>query len=135
MSNLVNFLESLSEHELLKFYEFRYTQFLPASKNRIDQELLNRGIDLNSDPNMNFEAVELLNLNKNNVFCPRCLSSKFFNSTEIETVSYSYASVDLEVDYRTCVVCLYSEERNFSQESEGFVGPFQFIRTLINRKR
>ena len=131
MSKLQEFLSILSNHELARFYEYRYPEFLKGSKEKIDEELKRRAMDKNNlSPHINPH-----NHQENSTVCPQCYSSKFYTSTEIETVNYSYASVDLEVDYRTCLVCLYSEEKDRAGKDSGFVGPFGFIRTLINRKK
>ena len=130
MSKLQEFLDVLSDSELANFYLYRYEQFLKGSKDKIDAELSKRNISKE-----NIEIYRLENKVISEDKCPRCGSNKFYNSTEIETITYSYASVDLEVDYKTCLVCLYSEEKELGGSSQHYVGPFGFIRGLINRKK
>lgn len=46
-----------------------------------------------------------------------------------------FISIDLEVDYKTYLICLYSEEKEQNSQGNGFDGPLGFIRKLVNRKR
>jgi hypothetical protein len=99
MSRLQHFLDELTDYELLQFRNYRYEQFLKGSKEKIDAEFEKRELDPTYPSAFKKALSEPLA-----EFCPRCESSKFYNATEIETITYSYASVDLEVDYRTCLV-------------------------------
>ena len=139
MSKLAAFISELSDHELRSFHHFRFEQFMKGSKEKIILEMEKRGIAAN--PHDEFEHY-LTRAKKEGVFtkaeslCPRCLSEKFYTSHEVETITYHYASVDLDVDYRTCLVCLYSQDKLDNQtDGIGAVGPIGFIRKLINRKR
>lgn len=129
MSKLQTFLDELTDGELANFYTYRYEQFLKGSKEKIDAELDKRAMIKTRILEYVVKSVQ-----KSTEQCPRCGSTKFYNSPEIETITYSTASVDLEVDYRTCLVCLYSEEKENNKRKSGHVGPFGFIRALINRK-
>ena len=130
MSKLQVFLDELTDSELANFYIYRYEQFLKGSKEKIDAELEKR--------TMSKTCISEYVIKSSKEFldtCPRCSSNKFYLSTEIESITYSYASIDLEVDYRTCLVCLYSEEKEKNERKSGYVTLFTFIRALINRKK
>ena len=136
MSALTDFLLELTDHELAAFYHFRYEQFMQGSKDKILKELENRSIHVGSIP----DYLERNDSDKHKIIendlCPRCMSSKFYTSHEVETITYSYASVDLDVDYKTCLVCLFSEEKEGNVSSSfGFVTGLGFISRLMNRKR
>ncbi len=126
MSRLQDFLNQLSDWELVNFRKYRYDQFIKNSQQRIDDEIQKR--------NLNLEAVKF-DGNDEPLSCPRCLSSKYYDSTEVETITYSYASVDLEVDVRTCLVCLYSGKTQETNSKEKLVGPVGFLSRLMNRKK
>jgi hypothetical protein len=130
MSKLQEFLDVLTDRELVNFHTYRYVQFLKGSREKIDAELRKRGITQADFARITAEAPP----SRGNV-CPRCGSEKFYNSTEIETVTYQYASVDFEVDYRTCLVCLYCAEKETGSNARSFTGPFGFIQALMNRKK
>lgn len=126
MSKLTNFLEELNDQELVSFYHFRYEQFIKHSKEKIDQEIDFRGLD-RSNLVLNVEG----NLQED--LCSRCGSSKFYTSNEIETITYSYASLDLNMNYKTCLVCLYCEEKESGESGHRFVGMFSFVKALFSR--
>ena len=137
MSKLFNFLTELTDTELINFYDYRYQEFLKNSKVKIDEEMSKRGI--NQENKYQFQlndlgAEELENLLAEQKICPRCHSYKFYTSSEIETITYAYASVDFKVDYRICLVCNYSQDKEDSKSKSEFVGPFQFLKKLITRK-
>lgn len=130
MSKLQEFLNELTDSELASFHSYRYHQFMKGSQEKIDLELNKRGMRADD-----LEKYKIIQNPLSSEVCPQCGSGKFYTSTEIETVNYSYASIDLEVDYRTCLVCLYAEGKDESSSSHSFVGPFGFIKALINRKK
>lgn len=139
MSKLAAFLSELSDHELRAFHHFRFDQFMKGSKEKITLELENRQISFNN-PDEFEKHLQLAReegiFTKRASLCPRCLSEKFYTSHEVETITYHYASVNLDVDYRTCLVCLYSQDKVDNETDRiGAVGPIGFIRKLINRKR
>lgn len=132
MSKLASFLSELSDHELKAFYHFRYKQFMKGSQEKIDAEMQTRGI-LPVDFEEIFRQARHFTYEPDPNVCPRCLSEKFHTAHEVEIISYSYATEELDVDYKTCLVCLYSQDKEESES--GFVGPFGFIYKLINRKK
>lgn len=126
MSKLQHFLEQLSDWELANFYNYRYGQFIKQSQQKIDAEIEKRGIDTGS--------VEM-EYNEKALLCPRCFSDKYYDSTEMETITYHYATVDFEVDVRTCLVCLYSSRSEHANSKTEHVSALGFISRLINRKK
>ena len=134
MSKLATFLSELSDRELAAFYHFRFTEFMKGSQEKILAELETRSMEIESiSTYLKRDELDTFRIMENNL-CPRCMSSKFYTSHEVETMTYSYATVDLKVDYRTCLVCHYSQDK-VEGESTGFVGPIGFIRKLVNRQK
>lgn len=109
---------------------------MKGSKEKILAELASRSMEIDSiESYLDRKELDKYKIIEKQL-CPRCMSSKFYTSNEIETVTYSYASVELKVDYRTCLVCLYSQDKVENENgSFGLVGPLGFIRKLINRKK
>ena len=132
MSKLASFLSTLSDHELKALFHFRYKQFLKGSQEKIDAEMNRRGILPVDQEAHIINARQFAPKNNPNV-CPQCLSEKFYTAHEVESITYSYATVELNVEYRTCLICLYSQDRE--ESSTGHVGPLGFIHRLINRKK
>ncbi len=130
MSKLQEFLDALTDRELVNFYTYRYVQFIKGSREKIDAELRKRGITQADFARITAETPPSIGNT-----CPRCGSEKFYNSTEIETVTFQYTSVDFEVDYRTCLVCLYCADKETGSNTPSYPGPFGFIKALINRKK
>ncbi len=112
MSKLESFLTELTDTELVNYYEYRYEQFMPASKKRITDELAKRNMKL--DRLQSYvklpDSYSEENIKKQKL-CPQCFSEKFYNSKEMETGMDS-SSDEFEVDYKTCLVCLYSKEKD-----------------------
>ncbi len=133
MSRLQSFLEELTDQELVNFYHYRYQEFLKDSKSRIDSEIDKRGLDEQQMNQFNHFPKYNSILEGNGEYCPRCISSKFYTSHELESITYS--TVEFEVDYRVCLVCLYSAEKDGNEKSYRSVSGFGFLRSLINRKR
>ncbi|HLV40749.1 MAG TPA: hypothetical protein VKY37_00590 [Brumimicrobium sp.] len=130
MSKLQTFLDELTDSELISFYNYRYEQFMELSKDKIDSELIKRGIQKED-----FDQFKVDILSNTEGRCPRCGSQKFYNSEEIETITYSIASLDLEVDYKTCLICLYSEDKENGRGPQSHVSLIGYIRALIMRKK
>lgn len=130
MSKVQQFLDELTDNELLGFFHFRYSEFLQGSKDKIDAEIQKRRLNVEA-----FDPSVARSDHSDEKNCPRCGSSKFYNSTEIETITYSYASVDIKTDYKTCLVCLYCEEKDVGFNGNRNVSGFGFIRALINRRK
>lgn len=132
MSKLVTFLEQLDDHELACFYKYRFEQFITGSKEKIMTEMQKR--EMNTTNYERFIQPESLRLAHSKHCCPQCMSEKFYNSTELETITYSYVTESIEVEYRTCLVCLFSGKGE-DYERHRSVSAFEFIRTLITRRR
>lgn len=127
MTRLEKFLKSLNDEELAAFHHFRYHQFIKASREIIDREMTSRAIpthfsfqELNPNEELNSEK------------CPRCKSEKFYDSTQMESIEFQYATEEVEVEYRTCLVCLYGGPKD--EDKHRSVGLLGFIRELINRR-
>ncbi len=134
MSKLQGFLDELSDAELQALHHFRFREFMPASKEKIRLELDKRGLAV-PDP-LTYQAeipADAWEKIRSCDMCPRCYSEKFYHSRETETLNYSYASVDTEVDYKTCLVCLYSEEK-VKAASRPPLTAWGFLFRMLNRK-
>lgn len=92
-----------------------------------------RGIKPGDPCTPSLPANEIQRLITHREMCPNCYSQQFFNAQEVKSMTYSYVSVEFKVDYKTCLICLYSEEQE-SDQSEEFVSAWTFIRNLIQRK-
>lgn len=132
MSKIVAFLEGLDDHELACFYKYRFEQFISGSKEKIMIEMRKRG--MNATNYERFIQPESLRLAHSKHYCPQCMSEKFYNSTELETITYSYVTESIEVEYRTCLICLFSDKDD-DYERNRSVSAFEFIRALIARRR
>ncbi|MDG1333140.1 MAG: hypothetical protein P8P74_12475 [Crocinitomicaceae bacterium] len=138
MSKLAAFLTELSDHELRAFHHFRFNEFMKGSKEKITLEMEKRGI---SSPNPDEFEAQLKISSEDGFFpnraalCPRCLSEKFYTRHEIETISYSIASFEVDADYKTCLVCHYSEGNDENAGKTTHVTAGGFLWRLLNRKR
>lgn len=130
MSRLLNFLKTLTDFELAQFYKFRYNQFLPGSKDKILSELKERGMDINSlnsyrqNKRMKTESAQ----------CPKCHSNKFYTASEVETIEFMRSTIEVDEYYKTCLVCLFSEEKPENYERHKLVSFFEFLR-MRNKTR
>lgn len=135
MSRLHEFLKELSDLELAHFYRFRYKEFIPASREKILEEMKGRGMDENEldiyTGTIPPDAAEKI---RRYEMCPRCYSEKFYNSRETEMIQFSFASVEHEVDYKTCLVCLYSDDKAKSESKVPIRSAFGFLKAMLNRK-
>lgn len=134
MSKLQDFLDELTNRELASFYQHRYSQFMPNSQEKIDAEFTKREMNQSRLSDYTLTKEEVSSLVASRQICPNCFSTKFYYSTEIETITYSYASVDMKVDYKTCLVYLHQEEKD-SDDKNKFLTGFGFIKALMNRKK
>ncbi len=130
MSKLKEFLEQLEDYELANFYKYRYDSFMPSSMEMIDTEIGNRKMDLSNDTL--YQPDKIIEKNSQN-YCPRCLSSKFYLANELESTTFKYSTIEYTMDYKTCLVCLFSEEKNKHKKIKS--KPLRFLKFWINEKR
>jgi len=110
MRKIEFFLAQLANFELANFYKYRFDSFMPSSQNSILAELKKRSIGLGEIEKYTAPPKKYVeNINKE--LCPRCLSSKYYNATEKESVTFSYATVDYEYNAKTCIICSFSKDK------------------------
>ena len=85
MSELDNFISSLTDHELAFFFMYRYSGFLDKSKEKIDAEIGKRNL---SPEKLKSLANIKLNSGSVNEFitCQRCGSEKLFIETDYHEI-------------------------------------------------
>lgn len=135
MSKLSEFLSELSDHELRAFHHFRFNEFMKGSQEKIMFEMEKRGVNSDDIEECITQARKEGIFTNRESLCPKCLSEKFYTASEVETITYSYATVELDVDYRTCLICHYSQDKAENSNPSGMVSAWGFITKLINRKR
>lgn len=50
--------------------------------------------------------------------CPKCFSNKFYSSVEIDQVEFNGFSSEIKNNYRTCLVCLYSSDKEIYERDK-----------------
>ena len=111
MNKLDNFINSLSNHELAIFFEYRYNGFLKNSKEKIDTEINRR--------NLSPEQLKLLKDKKliidsseETKFCQRCGSDKLFVETDYKEIPVNeFSSAEIAVDSYRCRICGYNADK------------------------
>ncbi len=111
MSSLQNYIRALEDFELLALYKYRYDTFMKRSRNKIMTEIKNRNLNLEQIDDYINKAkgtdVEL----KNSDCCPRCYSRKSYQAKEKDWVHYRYLSYEITNNFKTCMICLYSQDK------------------------
>lgn len=124
MSKLLNFLKTLTDFELAQFYKYRYNQFLPNSKDKIVSELKERDMNI-----MDLDSYkQKKHISNQKTLCPKCHSSKFYTASERETIEFVRSTIEVDEYYKTCLVCLFSEEKPKNYERHRFVDFFDYLR-------
>ncbi|NOQ91575.1 MAG: hypothetical protein GQ552_02540, partial [Flavobacteriaceae bacterium] len=111
MSKLKEFVEKLEDFELASFYKYRFSSFMDNSKKIILKEFRKRKMyESNLDEYLpNKEDIDKQKLESSEI-CPRCFSNEFYSASENESITYQYATIDYNMNYKTCLVCLYSQD-------------------------
>ena len=112
MSKLENFISNLDNTELASFYHFRFNSFMKNSKKIILNELKNRNMkeyQIEKYLPKLTEKIEREITDKK--ICPKCYSNKFYDSTEIEKITIEFETIEYSENYKTCLICLYSQEK------------------------
>ncbi len=111
MSELDNFISSLSDHELAIFFGYRYDRFLDKSKEKIDKEIKKRNLSSEKlksllDTKLNNESIKDI---RN---CPRCGSNKLFIETDYKEIPISeFSSAEVAMDSYRCRLCGYNANK------------------------
>lgn len=137
MSKLKLFIEKIDDYEIAALYHFRFNSFMPNSKKNILEELEKRNIRLDDiNKYLKKETAELKNQIELRKICPRCYSNEFYNSQELEEITFQYETHEYTADYKTCLVCLYSQDKIDHEKEKNLGGTniFSFLR-FLNRNR
>ena len=136
MSKLELFVKEIEDYELASLYHYRFNSFMPYSKKIILNELKKRNIrEDNINRYLISENAELKNKVSKREICPRCFSNEFYNSKEKESVTFQYETHEYEMDYKTCLVCLYSQDKidHEKQKEKGSTNIFSFLKFISRR--
>ncbi len=111
MSELDNFISSLSDHELAIFFGYRYDSFLENSKKKIETEIRKR--NLSSEKLKSLIDAKLINESiKESISCPRCGSYKLFIETDYKEIPVSeFSSAEVAMDSHRCRLCGYNADK------------------------
>jgi len=112
MSRLQEFLDSLEDYELGAFYKYRFDSFMSGSSQKIIKELEKRRINPTQIDRLIEQAKETIGAITDKEYCPRCYSKHFYLSSETDFVSMDLVSVELHNRFKTCLVCLYSQDKS-----------------------
>lgn len=55
---------------------------------------------------------------QNSDCCPRCYSRKFYVANEKDWIHYQHYSHEINNRFKTCVVCLYSQDKNVYEKKK-----------------
>lgn len=121
MSRVKDFVETLEDFELLAFYKYRYDTFLRDSQVKIMAEIERRGLSLKDVDIYSVNAEKSVKAD-NDSYCPRCFSSKFYHANEMDWLRISsYYSIEVTNDFKTCLVCLYSQDKQeYKKDKQSF---------------
>lgn len=111
MKKIELFLTQLENFEVANFYKFKFDSFMPGSQNCILKELKKRNIDVNEIDKFTTPPKNYLEAIDKDLICPNCLSNKYYNAKEQDSVTFGYATIDYNYDAKTCLVCSYSKDK------------------------
>ena len=117
MSVLENYIVDLEDFELLALYKYRYDTFMKNSQKKIVTEIHKRNLDLKHIDDYISKAKGRDEELKNSVCCPRCYSRKFYLASEVDWKYSRYYSYKVTNDFKTCMVCLYSQDEKEYKKS------------------
>lgn len=111
MSELDNFISSLSDHELAIFFGYRYDRFLENSKKKIDKEIGKRNLSSESLKSL-IESKLFNEPTKENRSCSRCGSDRIFIETDYKEIPVTeFSSAEIAMDSYRCRLCGYNEDK------------------------
>ena len=138
MSYIKDFISKLEDFELASFKKYRYHTLMENSRNLIDEEFKSRQLDPNNYEAYlpNEEDIEQQKLESEEI-CPQCYSNEFYMSSEVDQISFKGHSLDLKEDFKTCLVCLYSQDKKDTLKRRNRIGwnIFGFFKLMTERRR
>ncbi len=135
MSKLQDFIDSLEDFELGAFYNYRFESFMKGSQEKILKELEKRNISIDSVDSL-IDKNRKSDSEIQNKYCPRCYSKHFYLASEKDSITIQYATIEINNDFKTCLVCLYSQEKaNYKREKRNAWNIFGALRLISKRKK
>jgi hypothetical protein len=137
MSKLKLFIKKIDKYELASLYKYRFNSFMPNSKKMILDELaLRNKREDNINSYLKKRTTELQVDIENGKICPQCLSNEFYNSAEIENITFQYETHEYTKNYKTCLVCLYSQDKidHKTERNKGGSNIFSFLKFLKSNR-
>ncbi len=125
--SLEDFLVKLTNKELAFFFQFRRTEFMPESQNKIHSELKSRNLtELKiAELTKPIGKTELEN-------CPRCGSQIFQEIKETELRSTKYGGYEVEINSWKCRICGYNSRIdkpiNWKIRLDRFLGKYSWTK-------
>lgn len=108
----VEFLESLSDSELVFLYVYKYNGYSDVYRKQVDEMLRTRGLDSLSI----HKYIDEYTFNPDNTGCPRCNSKKFlYEGTQ-------------------CAICDYELTEEDTHKKSGFGKMFGFLSNVLTKK-
>ncbi len=126
---LNDIIEQLEDFELAALYFYRFPSLMDDSKQKVLNALKERNIDVNKIEKY-LQKNTLSSTNQD--VCPRCLSNKFYSSLESQEVTFSQLTTKYETRFKTCMICLYSEDKGIHKKEKSNL--FSFVNFLSKRK-
>jgi len=134
MSKLQDFIDSLEDFELGAFYKYRFESFMKGSQDKILKELEKRNISIDSIDSL-IDKNSKLDSEVENKYCPRCYSKHFYLASEKDYITIKYETVEINNNFKTCLVCLYSQDKaNYKKEKRKAWNIFGALRVISKRK-
>ncbi|MBI9056029.1 MAG: hypothetical protein JEY96_19565 [Bacteroidales bacterium] len=135
MRRLQYFIDSLEDFELLAFYKYRFESFMKGSQEKILKELDKRDFSLDSIDTLIVKNKKPESEIKDE-YCPRCYSKHFYLASEKDNITISYATVEINNRFKTCLVCLYSQEKaEFKKERRSIWNIFGALKLISKREK
>ncbi len=129
MVKLNDIIEQLEDFELAALYFYRFSGLMDDSKQKVLNALKERNIDVNK---IEKYLQKHTPSSTNQDVCPRCLSNKFYLSLENQEVTFSQSTTKYETRFKTCMICLYSEDKGIHEKEKSNL--FSFVNFLSKRK-
>lgn len=115
MSELDNFINNLSDHELAVFYRYSYDGFLENSKRKIDEEIKKRNISIEKLNSIKDRSL-INNSSGQSKICTRSGSDKLFVETNYKEIPVSdLSSAEIAIDSYRCRLCGYNPDKTKSK--------------------
>lgn len=128
-------LSEITDIELMNLYKYRFESMMLETQNQVLREFQNRNIPL-QEIELRLKDSRPPSGNNSVYYCKRCYSSRFYSYTEEDTINIgTYNSITLQNDFHTCVICLYSDEKeNYKKQRAKTWNIFGLINFFVKRR-